>query len=329
MVAAQTTVEPTVELETVTACDLCGGGVFDTVRVWRDPILEGPEQWHLVRCRGCKLHFINPRPSRASIGRFYPSTYAAHTKEPSKPKPWHERVAAKDAAPLRPWERPWFHIRQNVSWYRFPSWRNAGDVVDIGSGNGSSYLDVLKGLGWNTHAVDASPEAVAALTSKGHVARRGVAEESHFADESMDVVTMWHCLEHTHSPRTALANARRLLRPDGLLSLGVPNWNSVHARLFRFAWQSAEPPRHLYQFTKATLGRYFEEVGLEIVSMSTRTGATAWPRAIRLVANSLFGTRWQKEPGWSLALFDPAVALMSLVGYFGVGAELRVLAKRI
>lgn len=220
------------------------------------------------------------------------------------------------------------HIRQSVSWYRFPSWRGDGRVLDIGCGSGGRYLDILKALGWTTFGTDASPNAADAARAKGHDVVVGVAEEQAFPDESMDVVTMWHVLEHTHSPRHALANAQRMLRPGGMLSLGVPNWGSVHARVFGQYWQSCEVPRHLFQFTKPTLTRYLQEAGFRITSMTTRTGATSWPRAARLLGNAVLRTRWAREPQPVVALFDPYVALLSLFRFFGVGAELRVLAEK-
>lgn len=326
MNAAALSQQPTTDLETVEVCDLCGGRTFTERRVWKDPVFKGPERWRLVRCEGCALHFINPRPSRDAIGRFYPSDYSAHTAKPALPSWWHGRVSSPDAPPPNLWSRSWQHVRQSISWYQFPRWRGDGRVLDIGCGSGGRYLDILKALGWQTFGMDPSPAAVAAARAKGHEVVEGVAEQQGFPDESMDVVTLWHALEHTHSPTQALAAAHRVLRRDGLLSLGVPNWNSLHAKVFGEHWQSAEPPRHLYQFTKRTLRRYLEQAGFRIVRMTTRTGATSWPRAMRLASNAWFATNWQRER--FVTVFDPYVAFLAMFRFFGVGAELRVLAER-
>lgn len=320
---------PSTELETVETCDLCGGRRFSAKRTWKDPLLFGPERWHLVACEGCSLHFINPRPTRDAIGRFYPQDYGAHTAPPSAPKAWHRRVSARDAAPLAMWQRPLLHVRQSVSWYRFPTWQGDGHVLDIGCGSGGRYLDVLKGLGWTTYGMDPSAHAIAAAVANGHQAVVGLAEEQHFPDASMDVVTMWHVLEHTHAPAQALAAAHRVLKPGGVLSLCVPNWGSLQAAAFGRFWWSCDAPRHLYQFTRPTLRRYLEQAGFQIVSLTTRSGATSYQRALRHLANATLGTRWSRDSRIAAALADPYVAFMSLFRFFGAGAELRVIAHRV
>jgi SAM-dependent methyltransferase len=317
-----------VALEEVERCDLCGGQRFTRRRRWTDQLLFGTQRWNLVECDACALHFLDPRPTRAAIGAFYPADYPAHTDAPVPPKRWHRRVAAQGAPPLRWWERPWLQMRQDVSWYRIPRWHGEGRVLDVGCGNGGRYLDILRGLGWATHGVDPSPAAVACVRAKGHDALVGTAEEPGYPAASMDIVTLWHCLEHTHSPRRALESAFRTLRPGGLLSLGVPNYRSLQAAVFRGCWSGCEVPRHLFQFSARTLRRYLDETGFRVLSVTTRTGATSWPRAFRHLINSVFGTRWARDPKWAVELFEPLAHALSLVRYFGVGAELRVMAVR-
>ncbi|HSJ99796.1 MAG TPA: class I SAM-dependent methyltransferase [Kofleriaceae bacterium] len=317
-----------VALEAVERCDLCGGRAFTPRRRWTDQLLFGTRPWTLVECDGCSLCFLDPRPTPAAIGAFYPADYPAHTDRPVTPKRWHRRVAAEGAPPLRPWERPWIRMRQDVSWYRMPRWHGDGRVLDVGCGNGGRYLDILRALGWATHGVDPSPAAVERVRAKGHEALVGTADAHGFPAGSMDVVTLWHCLEHTHSPRRALETAFQTLRPGGLLSLGVPNYRSLQAALFRGCWSGAEVPRHLFHFSRRTLRRYLGETGFRVLSVTTRTGATSWPRAARHLVNTVFGTRWARDPGWLVELFEPLAHALSLVRYFGIGAELRIMAER-
>jgi ubiquinone/menaquinone biosynthesis C-methylase UbiE len=320
--------ESGVALEIATRCDLCGGTRFRKRKVWDDHLMFGPDRWTLVQCEDCSLLFINPRPTRAAIGAFYPTDYAAHTAIATQPKAWHRRVAARGAPALSLLGRARVHIRQDVSWYRMPAWIGEGRVLDLGCGSGGRYLDVLKALGWTTHGVETSETAVAAALAKGHDAVVGGAEDQHFPDESMDLVTIWHVLEHTHSPRQALTSIFRTLRPGGQLSLCVPNYGSVQAAVWRKFWWSCDAPRHLYQFTWPTLRRYLEETGFRILSKTTRTGATSWQRAARHLANSVFGTRWAHDSKVLVTMADPFVAMLSAVRFFGVGAELRVVAER-
>jgi ubiquinone/menaquinone biosynthesis C-methylase UbiE len=215
-----------------------------------------------------------------------------------------------------------------VSWYRFPAWRGEGHVLDIGCGSGGRYLDVLRGLGWTTYGMDPSGHAIAAAVAKGHRAVVGVAEDQQFPNDSMDVITMWHVLEHTHAPTQALAACHRMLKRGGILSLCVPNWGSAQAALFGRFWWSCDAPRHLYQFTKPTLRRYLEQAGFRITGMTTRSGATSYQRAFRHMLNAAFGTKWSRDSSIAATLADPYVAFMSLFRFFGAGAEIRVIAEK-
>lgn len=45
----------------------------------------------------------------------------------------------------------------------------------------------------------------------------GQIEEVSIKDNSIDIITMWHFLEHTPDPREYLNKARKWLKPDGFL----------------------------------------------------------------------------------------------------------------
>lgn len=315
-------------LERVAACDLCGGTSYRKRHEWKDLLLFGPERWDLVTCDDCALGFLHPRPTREAIGGFYPQDYPAHHAPMTQPKPWHRRISSPEQPALGLLRRALIQIRQDLSWYYFPRWRGRGDVLDVGCGSGGRYLDILKALGWTTHGLDPSDAAVAGATAKGHVAQVGTAEEQLFGDHSMDVVTIWHVLEHTHSPQRALEACYRTLRPGGLLSLCVPNYAGLQAKLFRRYWWSCDAPRHLFQFTRRTLGRYLEEAGFTNVKITTRSGPTSLQRAARHFLNDVFRTRWSRDSSLAVNLLHPATVFGSVVRFFGMGSELRVLAER-
>lgn len=316
------------ELEQVATCALCGGHTFRPIRQWRDPLLFGPERWTLVECEGCALAFLSPRPARAAIRRFYPDGYGAHVAPPSAPARWHRRVSAEDARPIPAWMRWWIQLRQDTSWYRFPRWTGRGRVLDVGCGSGGRYLDVLRALGWTTHGVEPCADAVATARAGGHGAVAGDAEHPHFPEHSMDLVTIWHVLEHTHDPQRALDVCFRTLRPGGELSLCVPNWGSLQAKIFGEHWWSCDAPRHLFQFTRTTLRAHLERAGFREVEITTRSGPTSLVRALRHLINATFGTRLAHDPKLLTHVAEVWTVMMSLVRFFGVGSELRVTAVR-
>jgi ubiquinone/menaquinone biosynthesis C-methylase UbiE len=92
----------------------------------------------------------------------------------------------------------------------------------------------------------------------------GTIENANFEDTSFDVITMWWSLEHFHNPGSVLQRCRRLLKPDGLVVGGVPNFASLESKLFRGYCYNLDTPRHLSHFTPKTLRKLFQQNGFTI-----------------------------------------------------------------
>ena len=57
-------------------CNLCG--LDDTQVLFRkkDKFSISQDEFHVVECRRCGLLYVNPRPARQEMGKFYPETYS-------------------------------------------------------------------------------------------------------------------------------------------------------------------------------------------------------------------------------------------------------------
>lgn len=80
------------------------------------------------------------------------------------------------------------------------------------------------------------------------------------ADMSVDVLLCHHALEHVLDPVGALAEMRRLLKPDGRLLLWVPFEDERRHRHF----ERGEKNHHLYSWNPQTLGNLVEECGFHV-----------------------------------------------------------------
>jgi len=100
-------------------------------------------------------------------------------------------------------------------------------VLDCGTGMGF-YLAVISELYPNCrlYGVDRAPRALgyarAHLPPRATVVR-GDVERLPFADRAFDRVIMSEVLEHLHDDRQGLAEARRVLKPGGVLAITVPS----------------------------------------------------------------------------------------------------------
>lgn len=57
------------------SCDLCGMDDTKLMFYARDTLLGGSERSAVVRCQNCGLAYLNPRPTRLAIGKYYPADY--------------------------------------------------------------------------------------------------------------------------------------------------------------------------------------------------------------------------------------------------------------
>jgi len=150
------------------------------------------------------------------------------------------------------------------------------DLVDIGCGTGGN-LPMLAGFGAVT-AVERSPHAAAHAADRATAARVVVAsaEATTLPDASADLVTLLDVLEHLDDDRAGLAEARRLLRPGGLLLLTVP--------AFMLLWSGHdEALDHRRRYTRAPLAALLRDAGL-VPDLVTYYNAALFPPvlAVRL-----------------------------------------------
>jgi SAM-dependent methyltransferase len=116
--------------------------------------------------------------------------------------------------------------------YRFPAevaarefcGRETFSVLDIGSGRGrlKYFFDFNPHIAW--HGIEVNEEMARICSGIGYRMHRHDIERSPlpFPDASFDLVAGLHVLEHLADPARALRDMARVLKPKGLLVLGVP-----------------------------------------------------------------------------------------------------------
>jgi 2-polyprenyl-3-methyl-5-hydroxy-6-metoxy-1,4-benzoquinol methylase len=147
--------------------------------------------------------------------------------------------------------------------------RRPGRLVDVGSGKGH-FLDAARRAGWAVRGIELSEEAAAEARRRYGLTTTVVADWAD-AEEGgpFEAITFWHVLEHLPDPVAALQHARRLLAPDGVIVVSVPNLASWQARIFGDAWLHLDIPRHVVHFTPETLAMVLSRAGFEVEHVDT------------------------------------------------------------
>lgn len=250
-----------VHFETV-PCDFCGCSDSDLVFEAKDTNYFYEGVFRLVRCRSCQLVYLNPRPAPESVSYFYPDgDYTCF------------RRAAGDNIRLGR-NHPVMRIGANNR-------KPPGSLLDIGCGNGD-FLVAARNAGWTVAGIE--PNAYARGIARRRVGDEAVASslvEGNHPSGRFQMVTMWHVLEHLHSPSRALHEVSRILEPGGVLGIAVPNFDSFERRTWGRDWIAVMPPTHLYHFTRRSLCRYLVSAGFQTTDLIYQPGS------ISLAANIL------------------------------------------
>ncbi len=158
-----------------------------------------------------------------------------------------------------------------------------GVLLDVGAGVGI-LLHVARQRGFVAHGVEVSEWASAYARNERKLdVVAGTLEDAAFPDSQFDVIVINHVLEHVPDPLELLRNARRILKDDGVIVVGVPNIGSIMAGVLRERWPSLRPEEHIWHFNPFTLRRLIRKAGLREVHFEARDNhvACGWgPKAV-------------------------------------------------
>ena len=239
------------QLETTEVpCNLCGA---------RDPLPVYVNcSLNIVRCRMCGLVFVNPQPTLDALREYHTAS------ELMSQDGWSSYFNHSQEQICELWEERFADVRR---------WKQASNVslLDVGAGYGD-FLHYACKAGWQVSGFEFSP-AVARLSQEKYGIPLAVGDlfEMPFPNQSFDVITMWHVLEHLANPMAVLRRLFELLRPGGLLVLEVPNLNCLVRKSYRIPMTVN---LHLYHFSPATLSSLASAAGFRV--LRTRAGNTGF-----------------------------------------------------
>jgi 2-polyprenyl-3-methyl-5-hydroxy-6-metoxy-1,4-benzoquinol methylase len=136
-------------------------------------------------------------------------------------------------------------------------------LLDIGCGTGDFLLE-MKNHGWQVTGYEPESKAKQIAVQKGV----GVTEDlNQLPEQSFDVITLWHVLEHVPNLQEQLQQLKRLLKPKGLIIIAVPNFKSFDAHYYQEFWAAYDVPRHLWHFSKNSIRLLFAKNNFKVVQI--------------------------------------------------------------
>ena len=209
---------------------------------------------HVVTCRHCGMHYVQPRVSSDLIERKLQMWAEQDVLDPER-----LRIAFEPAS-VAYYGR---FLGTLTRCMRLPGRR----LLDVGCGTGG-FLAVARDAGWQGQGIEIGRASAryASQTMNLNVTQ-GTLYGFEAPAQRFDAVAMIEVIEHLEHPAMALSIARRMLAPDGALLVTTPNFDSLYRRLFGNRWWVINcEDEHIVLFSRTTLVAMLEENGFEVVS---------------------------------------------------------------
>jgi len=246
-------------METV-LCNYCNSSSSDLLYKIPDYYLDKKDIFYLlVKCSNCGLIYQNPRPTQEEIREAYPSTYEAFNLDHKKS--WRETKVFLYGLEKR--------SKAITSIKKKP-----GRLLDIGCSTGLFLNTMQSKHGWESYGVEINeyPASIAREKYQLNIFQ-GSLEQASYPPAFFDAVTLWDVLEHLPDPASTLQEVRRIIKPDGVLLIRVPNYDSWDATIFGPAWAGLDVPRHFYVFSRNCLLKLLEKNGFTTPKLNCKIGS--------------------------------------------------------
>lgn len=234
------------------------------------------------------LNFLKtfPQPDERDLGRYYESEkYISHT---DSKRTFLDNIyrGVKNIM-----------LQKKLSW--IDQYSPKGKLLDLGAGTGD-FLKAAQKKGWDVSGMEPSEKARNLAAQKNIILEN---DFSAFSDNSFDVISMWHVLEHVPNFMEYLEKVKSLLKANGLLVIAVPNFESYDAKYYKEFWAAYDVPRHLYHFSPAVIneistdkgfklrsqkGLFFDAFYVSLLSEKYKTGSSNFLQAFKVAALSNF-----------------------------------------
>jgi 2-polyprenyl-3-methyl-5-hydroxy-6-metoxy-1,4-benzoquinol methylase len=237
--------------ENIKTCPLCGGENFELYLTAKDHTVS-KEVFELKKCANCNFIVTSPRPDSKSIGEYYASEdYISHSGKSTT-------VFDKIYLAARNLTLTWKH--QLIKEY----FQKPAHILDYGCGTGE-FLSHMKNKGWKVSAVE--PNKTARDKANLLVGNKVSQDLLSVKDHSIEVITLWHVLEHIHDLNSTILKLKSLLTSGGVIILAVPNPNSRDSVYYKNNWAGYDVPRHLWHFTQDTMAMLLKKNGLKLIAI--------------------------------------------------------------
>jgi 2-polyprenyl-3-methyl-5-hydroxy-6-metoxy-1,4-benzoquinol methylase len=235
-------------------CPICSSASV-VVKLRAEDYTVSHQLFEIWECQNCTLRFTQNAPDISSVGAFYQSdAYISHTDT-------NKGIV----------NRLYHFVRKTTLQKKLQLIEKAtgvkkGNLLDIGAGTGA-FAHCAQQAGWQVTALE--PDDATRQRAHDLYGMQLQRADIFFKlkEESFDAITMWHVLEHVHELHEYTEQIKLLLKKDGRALIGVPNYTSYDADVYRQFWAAYDVPRHLYHFSPASVKTLLKKHALQLIAI--------------------------------------------------------------
>ncbi|MBN1847759.1 MAG: class I SAM-dependent methyltransferase [Deltaproteobacteria bacterium] len=225
---------------------------------WRLIHQRGP--WRYLRCRGCGLVTLYPKPTPRELIKSYDHYLPVR---PDQIDQW--------SAMMKP------VIQTSAGMIESQARTRSGRILDVGCGYGFFLREMMR-RGWQVEGIEISPIGRAYAVQKwGMEIHSRPLEELGLPENRFDVITLFYVIEHVSDPIGLMKEVHRILKPGGLIFLRWPHSTPIIRFIGPFSryLDLYHTPYHLFDFNPSTIKKLLAHCGF--ADPQTRIGGHTLP----------------------------------------------------
>ena len=217
------------------------------------------KDYRVVQCSKCQLYYVSPEIdfTDQQWAKLYHSDYFANQSE---------KLLKKRAKELR---------QRLEKAEKLLGKRNAIKLLDIGTGEGKTLAAGLK-RGWEVTGIDIVDNRNPEARDEKIMFIKGKFIEYDFPQNHFDIIYLDSVLEHVLNPLEYMNKIRSILKPGGILYVGVPDEDCLFNDIRKFDLnirgkkdisakiQPFDSPYHVVGFNPQSLKYIIEKAGLKV-----------------------------------------------------------------
>ena len=227
-------------------CVCCGkeSDFREYIRYQNETVFSRYEGTVIGKCAGC------------GTLKTFPKTNAVFD-----PQENHTRVYEKD---IRKFEKLFQPIIDRVKHYK-----PAGRILDVGCATGI-LLSMFKKEGYDITGIEPNREEYRKAKKRlgSVVINTTINIYTRKHRKKFDVIVYNHVLEHIDDINNELTQAKKILKPGGLIVVGLPNTGNIIFLIRKKYWEFLMPTQHVWHFGKKQIRQLLQKNGFKIIDTS-------------------------------------------------------------